>query len=130
MAAKTCLCLLFLCTLGSVLCQEILLHPYSRLVPIGTDVSFTCKLRNAQHPYWMVNVNNNNNKFIEVNTNFHKAYLSSRGIYILDDEQSSRTTTLALSVNSSYSVNNTRIVCRADGIISRTANLLTINRKY
>lgn len=123
MAAKICLSLLFLSTLGSVLSQEILLHPYSRLVPIWTDVSFTCKLRNAQHPYWMVNT-------IEANTKFHEDSLSSRGIYILNNEQSSGITTLALRVNSSYDVNNTRIVCRADRIRSRTANLLTINRKY
>ena len=123
MAAKTCLSLQFLSTLGSVLSQEILLHPYSRLVPIGTDVSFTCKLRNAQYPYWMVNN-------IEVSTRFQNTYLSSKGIYILDDEQSSGITTLSLRVNSSYNVNNTRIACRANGIRSRTANLLTINRKY
>ena len=121
---NTCLSLLFLqLSLRSVVSQEVLLHPYSRLVPVGTDVYFICKLRNVQYPYWMVNN-------IEVNANFQKNYLSARGIYILDNELDNGITTLTLRVNSSYStINNTRVACRADGIRSTTAKLLTIDRK-
>ena len=112
--------LLFVFNLSSVLSQEVVLHPYSRLVPIGTDVSFTCKLRNAQIPYWVVNS-------IEVLADFQKNHLSAGGIYVLDDEQSNGIITLSLRVNGSYNnVNNTQIFCRADGIRSRTANLLII----
>ena len=124
MATNLCLCLLFLFNLSSVLSQEIVLHPHSRLVAVGTDVFFTCKLRDAQNPHWMVGI-------IEANADFHKNHLSAMGIYILDNEQSNGVTTLTLMVNTSYSnVNNTRIACRANGIESITAHLLTINRKY
>ena len=115
--------LLFLYKLNLVLSQEVLLHPYSRLVPVRTDVYFTCKLRGAQNPHWMVGR-------IEANTDFHRNYLSARGIYILDNEQNNRITTLTLVVNSSYNnVNNTQITCRGTGIQSRVAHLLVINRK-
>ena len=110
MTTNLCICLLYFFKLTLVLSQEVLLHPYSRLVPVGTGVYFTCKLRDVKNPHWMVGS-------IEANADFHKNYLSARGIYILDNEQSNRITTLTLMVNSSYSyVNNTDIVCRANGI--------------
>ena len=120
---NTQFCLLFICKLSLVLSQEVLIHPYSRVVPVGTEVYFTCKLRGAQNPHWMIG-------HIEANTNFHKNYLSTRGIYILDNEQNNGIITLALVANSSYSnVNNTQITCRGTGIRSRVAHLLIINRK-
>ena len=116
--------LLFLFKVSLVMSQEVLLHPYSRLVPAGTDVHFTCKLRGAQNPHWIVGR-------VEANDIIHKKELSAMGIYILDDEQSNRITTLTLRINSSYStVNNTQISCTADGIRSETAKLLIIDRKY
>ena len=120
-----CLCqLLFLFKVELVMSQEVLLHPYSRLVPVGTDVYFTCKVRDAQNPHWIVGR-------IEANANLHKNNLSAMGIYILDDEQSDGNTTLTLRINSSYSnVNNTQISCTADGTRSETAKLLIIDRKY
>ena len=102
-----------------------MLHPYSiRLVPAGTDVYFTCKLRGAQNPHWMVDHK-------EANADFHKNYLSARGIYILDNEQNNGITTLTLVVNSSYSnVNNTEITCRGSEIRSRAAYFLSVNHKF
>ena len=123
MDTHLCLSLLFLYKLSLVLSQDVLLHPYSRLVPVGTDVYFTCKLRGAQNPHWMIG-------HIEANTDLHKNYLSARGIYILDNELNDGIITLTLRVNSSYSnVNNTQITCRGTGIRSRVAHLLIINRK-
>ena len=123
MDTHLCLSLLFLYKLTLVLSQDVLLHPYSRLVPVGTDVYFTCKLRGAQNPHWMVGR-------IEANTDLHKNYLSARGIYILDNELNDGIITLTLRVNSSYTnVNNTQITCRGTGIQSRAAHLLIVNRK-
>ena len=124
MNTKLCLSLLLLIKSSLVLSQQVLLQPYSRLVPVGTDVYFKCKLRDAQNPHWMIG-------HIEANSDFHRNHLSARGIYILDNEQNDGITTLTLVINSSYSnVNNTEITCRGSELRSRAAYLLTVNRKF
>ena len=115
-------CVILVIFSKTVVLQQILVEPSSRLVPVGTEAFFKCVISNAQDPHWKVNNT-------EASTSFQKQWLSGRGFFIAENEQLSRNTTLRLRVDSSYAnVNNTKISCRDDHqTTSSIAHIMTIN---
>ena len=105
---------------------QIIEHPKSRLIPVGSEATFTCKFFNADvnshRPYWRVND-------YHAHLNWTRNDLRSHGFFISPETTSDGITTLSLRVNTSYSgVNNTVIRCttRDNDVSSNTATLITI----
>ena len=112
--------------LGSL--QQILVQPKSRLIPVGTETNFTCVIRNARDPFWVINST-------EVTSTDHRNFYPRIGFFISHSQvilNGNTSFVLELRVVSSLSdVNNTRITCR-DGadVSSSTALLFTLNGEF
>ncbi len=106
---------------------ELVLSPDSRLLPVGSNATFTCKFRNVQqhhHPFWKVNQT-------QASNSYNRDRLIKKGFIILDDQEDNGITTLTLRVNGSHDgVNNTKIQCRTlTDVHSELATILTIAGK-
>ena len=99
----------------------MLIHPKSRLLPLGTEAIFTCKFSDVTHPYWFVN-----NTDASVASNID--HLITKGIFVDQKHEDRTNVTLTLRVNSSYAaVNNTKLQCRTySNVETRVATVNTI----
>ena len=89
---------------------------------MGSEANFTCVIRNAQSPHWMVNAT-------EVSGNVHERHLARSGVFIQPEQEKNGNTTLSLRVDGSNScANNTRIICRDGANIASPPVYLTILR--
>ena len=112
-----------------------MISPESRLVPVGTNVTFTCQFRYVQDTddvFWIVNR-------VEANNPSNKIYLMNRGFTVLEEE-SNGIATLTLTVNGRHPrINNTHMRCTAvrnyehgqpaPNVDSQQATVLTIAGK-
>ena len=95
-----------------------MVHPTSRLVPAGVEVTFHCKIYDSRvHPHWIIND-------YEALLPDHLAYLRSQGFFI-SSTVSGSTTSLSLRVNGTTNKNGTEVYCMSTQR-SNTATLLII----
>ena len=103
---------------------EILLHPKSRLVAIGVEVVFNCKINNSVDPHWIVN---NQAAY----SAYQKDRLAAQG-FIFEQWEEEGVAVLTVKVNTTANKNETQLLCFSlpwPGIRSNTATLLTITGK-
>ena len=108
----------------------ILVHPQSRLIPVGAEAVFTCKFINVNindhQPYWKVGETH-------AHLTVTKNNLKNRGFFIAPETISGGNITLNLRVNASYyGVNNTVIQCMTlqNDVSSDVATIMTIAGKF
>ena len=107
----------------------VLVHPQSRLIPVGAEAVFICKFIdvdiNSHRPYWKIDQSH-------AHINETKNYLKKKGFFIAPEVISGPNITLSLRVNASYDVNNTVVQCktRYHDISSDVATIMTIVGKF
>ena len=109
----------------------VLIHPQSRLIPVGAEAVFICKFTdvdvNYHRPYWKID----NKTHAHINTT--KEDLKTMGFFIAPKAIRGRNITLSLRVNASYyDVNNTVVQCttRYNDLSSDVATIMTIMGKF
>ena len=99
---------------------NILVHPESRLVAAGVEVSFICKIDNGDQPHWVIN------NYTVLNDH-QKGEISAQH-FAISEELEDTITTLTLRVNATTEKNSTEVFCSSSYTTrSGTALLLIIN---
>ena len=108
----------------------VLVHPQSRLIPVGAEAVFICKFidvdNNYHRPYWKIDKTH-------AHINATKNDLKNRGFFVAPEVISGQNITLSLRVNASYyDVNNTIVQCttRYNDVSSDVATIMTIISKF
>ena len=98
----------------------VLHHPKSRLVPLGVEVTFTCKIENSNSAHWVID-----EKQLAFTDSVEMA--KSEG-YLISKKQDTMTniTSLMLTFNVTMDKNGTEIYCSSLATSSDIAVLLTI----
>lgn len=97
-----------------------MLHPESRLVAVGVEATFHCKIADSLEPYWVVN----NDPGLEPS---QVTWLSNRGFFIADKRVEGGLAMLSLKVNGTADKNGTVVFCSSvQSIRSNPADLLII----
>ena len=114
---------------------ELVISPESRLLPVGTNATFTCQfryVRDTDDVFWIVNT-------VEANNPGNKNHLMNQGFTVFKEE-SDGIATLTLTVNGRHpQINNTHLWCTAvrnyehgqpaPNVHSQPATILTIAGK-
>ena len=98
----------------------VLHHPTSRLVPLGVEVTFTCKIGNPNSAHWVID---------EVPQQFTDSVEMVRiEEYLISKKQDTMTNiaSLMLTFNVTMDKNGTKIYCSSLATNSDVAVLLTI----
>ena len=98
---------------------NILLHPKSRIAPVGTEMDYYCKINGGVNPHWVIN-----NHALD-----HEDMITlfmTQG-FISEKEDSLSMTTLTLRVNVTADKNGTEVYCSSLDTHSHTAILITIS---
>lgn len=105
---------------------DILLHPKSRLAPIGTQVTFHCKINNSMDPYWVVNKQ-------AAHSAYQKNSLLDQGFLFEELEHEESVAVLTVRVKATADINGTKLFCFSlppPGIRSHSATLLILVGEY
>lgn len=104
----------------NICAAKILVHPHSRLVAAGVEVSFICKIDNGEEPHWVIN------NYTVLNE--HQRSQISTQRFVISEELEGSITTLTLQVNATADKNSTEVFCSSSYTThSVTALLLIIN---
>ena len=95
-------------------------HPKSRLVPLGMEVTFTCKIRNAINAHWVIGrqalISDGSIRMAE-----------TKGYFIEVERPTSDVTLLTLTFNVTMDKNRTQTYCSSLATNSNVAVLLAIS---
>lgn len=96
---------------------NILLHPKSRIAPVGTEVDYYCKISDGVNPHWVID---------DFAYDHENALMSSQG-FLFEKEESMSMTTLTLRVNVTADKNGTEVYCSSLDTHSDIALLIAIS---
>ena len=108
----------------SITCIHIgtfLLHPRSRLVPYGAEVTFICMIQNGSNPHWTIN--HRSLAFDDIVEDYQQ-----KGFHI-EEQVDGITTTLTLTVNATGDKNGTEFYCSSRNTHTDSAFLFIISGK-